>query len=120
MLSYCCLKCRRNPLSKNPKAVRTKNWRIILLSKCEVCDSKKSKFVKEQEASRLLCSLEIKTPLNKIPLLRPLLFYEYKMNKIVRFLLSGDRLMPEMHLRQSGFTYSACGLFTKNKKSIKN
>ena len=120
MLSYCCLKCRKNAISKNPKAVRTKNWRIILLSKCEVCNSKKLKFVKEQEASRLLCSLGIKAPLNKIPLLCPLLFYEYKMNKIVRFLLAGDRFISEMHLRQPGFTYSACGPFTKNKKSIKN
>ena len=46
----------------------------MLLSKCVVCDSKKSKFLKEQEASRLLSSLGIKTPLNKIPLLGPLLF----------------------------------------------
>ena len=34
----------------------------MLLSKCEVCDSKKSKFIEEQEASRLLSSLEINTP----------------------------------------------------------
>ena len=46
----------------------------MLLSKREVCDSKKSKFIKEQEASGLLSNLEIKTPLNKIPLLVPLLF----------------------------------------------
>ena len=45
----------------------------MLLSKCEVCDSKKSKSVKEQEASELLISLGIKTPLNKIILLGPLL-----------------------------------------------
>ena len=38
------------------------------------CDSKKSNFIKEQEASGLLSSLGIKTPLNKIPLLGPLLF----------------------------------------------
>ena len=38
------------------------------------------------------------------------------MNKIVnKFLLVGNKFMPEMHLRQLGFTYSACGLFTKNK-----
>ena len=36
----------------------------MLLSKCTVCDSKKSKFIKEQEASGLLSSLGIKTPLN--------------------------------------------------------
>ena len=41
----------------------------------------------------------------------------YKMNEIVnKFLLAGDKFMPEMHLRQPGFTYSACGLFTKNKE----
>ena len=45
------------------------------------------------------------------------------MNKIVnKFLLAGDRFMPEMHLRQPGFRYSACGPFTKNKeyKKLKN
>ena len=41
------------------------------------------------------------------------------MNEIVnKFLLTGDRFMPEMHLRQPGFTYSACGPFTKNKERI--
>ena len=41
------------------------------------------------------------------------------MNQIVnKFLLAGDKFMPEMHLRQPGFTYSACGLFTKNKQRI--
>ena len=43
----------------------------------------------------------------------------YKMNKIVnKFLLIGDKFMPEIHLKQPGFTYSACGLFTKNKERI--
>ena len=71
---YYCLKCRKNTESKNPQVVRTKNGRIMLLSKCEVCDSKKLKFIKEQEASGLLSSLAIKAPLNKISLLGPLLF----------------------------------------------
>ena len=35
-------------------------------------------------------------------------------------LLAGDQLMPEMHLRQLGFTFSACGLITKTKKKWKN
>ena len=73
MLSY-CLKCRKNTESKNPKVARTKNGRIMLLSKCAMCDSKKSKFIKEQEASGLLISLGIKTPLSKIPLVSPLVF----------------------------------------------
>ena len=55
MLSY-CLKCRKNTESKNLKVPRTKNGRIMLLSKCAVCDSKKSKFIKQQEASGLLSS----------------------------------------------------------------
>ena len=46
----------------------------MLLSKCGVCDSKKSKFIKQQEASGLLISLGIKAPLSKIPLVGPLLF----------------------------------------------
>ena len=42
------------------------------------------------------------------------------MNDIInKFLLAGDKFMPEMHLRQPGFTYSACGPFTKNKERIK-
>ena len=45
----------------------------MLLSICVVCNSKKSKFLKQQETSRLLSSLEIKTPLSKIPLVAPLL-----------------------------------------------
>ena len=73
MLSY-CLKCRKSTESKNPKIVRTEKGRIMLLSNCVVCNSKKSKFIKEQEASELLSSLGIKTPLNKICLLGPLLF----------------------------------------------
>ena len=41
------------------------------------------------------------------------------MNKIVnKLLLAGDKFMPEMHLKQSGFTYSACVPFTKNKERI--
>ena len=43
------------------------------------------------------------------------------MNEIVnKFLLAADTFMPEMHLKQPGFTYSACRTFTKNKQKIKN
>ena len=44
-----------------------------------------------------------------------------KINEIVNtFLLVGDKFMPEMHLKQPGFSYSACGLFTKYKERIQN
>ena len=68
------MKYRKNTKSKDSKAVKTRNEGIILLSKFAVCDSKKSKFIKEQEASGLLNSLGIKTLLSKVPLVVPLLF----------------------------------------------
>ena len=52
MLLY-CLKCRKNAESINPKVVKTKNGRIMLLSKYAACHSKKSKFNKEQETNGL-------------------------------------------------------------------
>ena len=45
--------------------------------------------------------------------------FKCKMNEIGnKFLLAGDKFMSEMHLKQPGFTYSACGLFTNNKERI--
>ena len=63
MFSF-CLKCRNNKERKNPKLARTRNGRIMLLSKCAVSDSKKSKLIKEQDASGLSSSLVIKKPLS--------------------------------------------------------
>ena len=65
---------KKNTESKNPKITRTENGRIMLLSKCAMCDSKKSKFIKEQEASGLLTSLGTRKLLNKIPSVCPFLF----------------------------------------------
>ena len=91
----------------------------MLLSKCAKCGNKKSRFIKNQEAKGLLSNLGVRTPLSKVPLLGDILFQKYKMNEIVnKFLLEGDKFMPETHLKQTGFTYSACGPFTKNKRRI--
>ena len=46
----------------------------MILSKCEICGSKKSKFIKQQEPKGLLSKFGIRTPLSKIPLLRDILF----------------------------------------------
>ena len=73
MLSY-CLKCKKNTESINPRVSKTTNDKTIILSKCPICGSKKSKFIKEQRAKGLLRNLGIRTPLNKIPLLRDILF----------------------------------------------
>ena len=75
MSSY-CLKCRKKTVIKNPEVVRTKNGRIIYLSKCAVCDTKKSKFIEEQKASGLN-SLGINIHLSKIPFVGSLLFQRY-------------------------------------------
>ena len=68
------MKCKEITESRNPKVVRTRNARIMLLSKFEVCDSKKSKSIIEEEASELLSTLGIKAPLNKTLLVGRLLF----------------------------------------------
>ena len=73
MLSY-CLKCKKNTESINSKVSKTTNGKTIILSKCAVCGSKKSKFIKEQQSKGLLSNLGIRTPLNKIPLLGHILF----------------------------------------------
>ena len=46
----------------------------MILSNCAICGNKKAKFIKKQEANKLLSSIGIKTPLSKIPLVNPLLF----------------------------------------------
>ena len=73
MLLY-CLKCRKNTGSINPKVLKTTNGRTMILSKCAICNSKKSKFIKEQQAKGLLSNLGLTTPLNKILVLGDILF----------------------------------------------
>ena len=71
MNSY-CFSCKKNTKNINPKIVRTKNNRLIMLSKCDTCNNKKSKCFKEQEARGSLSNLGIRTPLSKVPLLNVL------------------------------------------------
>ena len=72
-MSY-CLKCKKNTESINPRVSATSNGRTMILSKCVICGSEKSKFIKNQEAKGLFSSLGIRTPLSKIPLLGDVLF----------------------------------------------
>ena len=73
MESY-CLKCRKNTENINLKVSKTSNNRIMVLSKCAICGSKKSRFIKNQEAKELLSNLGIKTPLSNVPILGNILF----------------------------------------------
>ena len=59
---------------KYPRVSKTNNSKTVILSKCAMCGSKKSRFIKKQEARGILSSLGLKTPLNKIPLLDNILF----------------------------------------------
>ena len=73
MESY-CLKCRKYTKNINPQVSSTSNGKMMILSKCAICGSKKSRFIKKQEAKGLLSKLGIKTPLSKVPLLGDTLF----------------------------------------------
>ena len=73
MESY-CLKCKKYTKNINPQVSSTSNGKLMILSKCAICGSKKSKFIKKQETSGLLSKLGIKTPLSKILLLGDVLF----------------------------------------------
>ena len=77
MLSH-CLKCKTDTKCKNPKVSKTSNGRIMLLSKCAVCNSKKSRSIKEQEASRLLSQLRTRTSRSKVQLLGDIMILEYR------------------------------------------
>ena len=73
MESY-CLKCNKNTENIDPKISSTSNGKAMILSNCPTCGSKKSRFVKNQEAKGLLSKLGIKTPLSKIPIQGDILF----------------------------------------------
>ena len=73
MESY-CLKCRKYTKNINPQVSSTSNGKTMILSKCAICNSKKSKFINKQEAKGLLSKLGIKTPLGKIPILGDISF----------------------------------------------
>ena len=73
MKSY-CLKCRKDTENINSRVSKTSNGRTMILSKCAICNSKKSRFIKNQEAKGLLSNLGIKIPLSKAPILGDILF----------------------------------------------
>ena len=72
MESYCA-KCKKYTKNINPRVLGTSNGKAMILSKCATCGSKKSRFIKNQEAKGLLSNLGIRTPLNKVPLLGDIL-----------------------------------------------
>ena len=72
MESY-CLKCKKYTKNINPQVSSTNNGKIMILSKCAICNSKKSKFINKQEAKGL-SKLGIKITFSKLPILGDILF----------------------------------------------
>ena len=73
MESY-CLNCKENTENIDPEISSTSDGRVMILSNCAINGSKKSRFIKNQEAKGLLSKLGIKTPLSKVPILGDILF----------------------------------------------
>ena len=73
MESY-CLKCKKYTKNINPQVSSTSNGKMMILSKCAISGSKKSKLIKKQDAKGILSNLGIKTLLSKIPVLGNVLF----------------------------------------------
>ena len=73
MESY-CLRCKKNTKNIDPEISSTSNGKAMILSKCAICGSKKSRFIKNEEAKGLLSNLGIRTPLSKAPILRDISF----------------------------------------------
>ena len=73
MKSY-CLKCRKDTENINSKFSGTSNGKAMVLLKCSICGSKKSRFIKNQETKDLLSNLGLRTPLSKVSILGYILF----------------------------------------------
>ena len=69
-----CLKCKKDTENIDPTISSTSNGKAMILSKCAISSSKKSRFIKNQEAKGLLSNLGTRTPLNKVPVLCDILF----------------------------------------------
>ena len=73
MKSY-CFKCRKGTENIYPRLLGTSNGKAMILSKCEICGRKKSRFIKNQEAKGLLSNLGLRTPLSNVSILGDILF----------------------------------------------
>ena len=59
-MKSCCLKCRKDTENINPRVSNTRNSRTMILSKSAICDSKRSRFIKNQEGKELLTILGVR------------------------------------------------------------
>ena len=123
MLSY-CLKWRKNMEIKNWRAAKTTKEKPMILSKYIVCDSKKSRLIKEQEASGLLLTSGLllidNSPFQGIPTIDSIL-QRYKINEIVnKFLLAGDNSCLKCISGSLDLRLVLVGRLLKTKKEYTN
>ena len=114
-----CLSCKKDTKNIDPKVIKTKNNKRVIISRCSICNNKKSIFI--LQGSGLFDSLALNTAQNRM---KNALWNAFNkiinMNNVIsKFLLAGDKFLPEMHSRQPQFVYSACGPFTRHKERIK-
>ena len=94
-METCCVSCKKNTANEKSSVRKTKQ--LMHSSNCAVCGKKNLPFIKNKELSN----------------------DQFKMNKIInKFLLTGDKIMPQLHLKQPGFTNSASGPLTKHHERI--
>ena len=74
--------CRKDTENINPRVSNTSIGRKTIFSRCTICGSKKSRFIKDQKAKGLLSNLGVKTPLSKVPILGDMLFWMSMLNFI--------------------------------------
>ena len=71
--SYCS-RCKKDTENINPRVSNTSTDRTTILSKCAICGSKKSRFIKDQKPKGLLSNWGVRTPLSKVPILGDIVF----------------------------------------------
>ena len=99
-----CFGYKKNTANETYNHRKTKQNRLMLLSNCAICGKK----IKKQEVSRSELHYVAFSNCNNIEI------DQFKMNKMVdKVLLTGNKFMPELHLRQPGFTHNACETINK-------
>ena len=92
--------CKKYTANEKSNVKKTKQNKLMLKSNRATCGKKKSTFLKNQELNNISNDY-------------------FKMNKIInKFVLTRDKFMPELHLKQQGFTYGVRGPFTKHRERI--
>ena len=73
-MEFYCVQCKNYTKTINPRVLGTSNGKAMLLSKCAICGSKISRYIKNPDAREILSNWDLRAPLSKIPVLGDILF----------------------------------------------